>query len=130
MTYRAPVDDILAVLKTAVGLDSLIAQGIYDGLDVDTVRAILEEAGRFASDVLDPLNRPGDKIGSRLVDGVVATPPRWKEANRQFAQAGRRAFGARLGALEASLSAADDLRRVDRHDEPDRAAGGLGPRRA
>ncbi|MEW5965194.1 MAG: acyl-CoA dehydrogenase family protein [Pseudomonadota bacterium] len=88
MTYRAPVDDILAALKTAVGIDGLIAQGIYDGLDVDTVRAILEEAGRFASEVLDPLNREGDKAGSRLVDGMVATPPGWKEAYRQFAEAG------------------------------------------
>jgi alkylation response protein AidB-like acyl-CoA dehydrogenase len=88
MTYRAPVDDILAALKTAVGLDGLIAQGIYDGLDVDTVRAILEEAGRFASEVLEPLNRVGDKAGSRLVDGTVVTPPGWKDAYRRFAEAG------------------------------------------
>jgi alkylation response protein AidB-like acyl-CoA dehydrogenase len=88
MTYRAPVDDILAALKTAVGLDGLIAQGIYDGLDVETVRAILEEAGRFASEVLEPLNRVGDKAGSRLVDGTVVTPPGWKDAYRQFAEAG------------------------------------------
>jgi alkylation response protein AidB-like acyl-CoA dehydrogenase len=88
MTYRAPVDDILAALKTAVGLDGLIAQGIYDGLDVETVRAILEEAGRFASEVLEPLNRVGDKAGSRLVDGTVVTPPGWKDAYRRFAEAG------------------------------------------
>jgi len=88
MTYRAPVDDILSVLKSAVGFDDLIAQGIYDGLDVDTVRAILEEAGRFGSEVLDPLNQTGDREGSKLSGGTVTTPAGWKDAYRSFTAAG------------------------------------------
>ncbi len=64
MTYSAPVEDILHTLNTAVGLSDLIARGVYDGLDMDTVRAVVEEAGKFGSDVLDPLNHHGDKVGS------------------------------------------------------------------
>ena len=88
MAYTAPVDDIVFALKTAVGLDALIASGIYEGLDEDTVRAIVEEAGKFGSEVLDPLNKTGDKTASRLTGGTVETPPGWKQAYRQFAEGG------------------------------------------
>ena len=41
MTYKAPVDDIMFALKTAVDLPGLIESGIYDGLDEETVRAVV-----------------------------------------------------------------------------------------
>ena len=88
MTYRAPVDDILLALKTAAGLPDLIERGIAEGLDEATVRAIVEEAGKFGSEVLDPLNVVGDRTGSRLVDGKVETPPGWKEAYEAFVAGG------------------------------------------
>ena len=80
MTYTAPVTDIMLALETAGDLDGALARGIYDGLDVDTIKAVIEEAGRFGADVLAPLNTPGDKAGSKLVDGQVVTPPGWTEA--------------------------------------------------
>lgn len=88
MAYAAPVDDILFALKTTVGLDTLIESGAYNGLDEDTVRAVIEEAGKFGAQVLDPLNRVGDKAGSKLNGEQVETPPGWKEAYRQFADGG------------------------------------------
>lgn len=88
MAYAAPVDDILFALKTTVGLDALIESGAYEGLDEDTVRAVIEEAGKFGAQVLDPLNRVGDKSGSKLDNGRVETPPGWKDAYRQFADGG------------------------------------------
>ncbi|MGH1418428.1 MAG: acyl-CoA dehydrogenase [Hyphomicrobiaceae bacterium] len=88
MTYQSPVDDIMTVLKDVVDLDGLIENGDWDGLDEDTVRAIIEEAGRFGAQVLDPLNWPGDRAGSTLTDGVVQTPKGWKSAYRQFTEAG------------------------------------------
>ena len=53
-----------------------------------TVDAVLEEAGRFASDVIAPLNRVGDKFGTPFKDGEVTTPPGWKEAYTAWAAAG------------------------------------------
>jgi alkylation response protein AidB-like acyl-CoA dehydrogenase len=94
MTYQAPVDDILHALKTAAGLDDLIARGQLGGVDEDTIRAVLEEAGKFGAEVLDPLSAPGDLAGSKLVDGKVVTPPGWKEAYQQFAAGGWGALAA------------------------------------
>ncbi len=88
MTYQAPVDDIMFALKTAADMPQLIADGLYPGLDEDTVRAVVEEAGKLATEVLDPLNEVGDRQGSRLVDGTVATPPGWKEAYDRFVAGG------------------------------------------
>lgn len=88
MAYQPPVNDILFALKSAAGLEDLINDGLYPGLEMETVAAVLNEAGRFAGDVLDPLNQVGDRIGSKLVDGVVETPPGWGEAYQAFAQAG------------------------------------------
>ncbi len=93
MTYRAPVDDIMFALKTAAGLDDLIATGTVS-VDEDTIRAVIEEAGRFGAEVLAPLNGTGDKAGSRLVDGKVETPEGFKEAYQAFAEAGWTALSA------------------------------------
>lgn len=88
MTYQAPVDDIMFALKTAADLPHQLANGAGGDMDEETIRAVLDEAGRFASEVLDPLNRSGDRAGSRLVNGVVHTPPGWKEAYDQFVAGG------------------------------------------
>jgi len=78
----------MRALKSAAGLPDLARRGITGGLDEDTLRAVIEEAGRFSTEVLDPLNVPGDRAGSRLVDGKVVTPPGWKEAYTAFAAGG------------------------------------------
>ena len=88
MGYQAPVDDIMHALKSAAGLDDLLERDFFAGLDVETIRAVLEEAGRFASEVLDPLNPEGDRRGSALLNGKVTTPDGWADAYRQFAEAG------------------------------------------
>ncbi|HEY5831806.1 MAG TPA: acyl-CoA dehydrogenase [Hyphomicrobiaceae bacterium] len=94
MTYQAPVDDIVHALKTAADLDDLTARNILEGVDEDTIRAVIGEAGKFASEVLDPLSMSGDLAGSKLVDGKVVTPPGWKEAYQQFAAGGWGALAA------------------------------------
>ena len=94
MTYQAPVDDILHALKTAADLDDLIAHGLLDGVDEDTIRAVINEAGKFGAEVLDPLSAPGDRVGSKLIDGKVVTPPGWSQAYQQFAAGGWGALAA------------------------------------
>jgi 3-(methylsulfanyl)propanoyl-CoA dehydrogenase len=88
MTYRAPVADIAFALKHAAGFGPALAEGLYGDLDADVVDAVLDEAGRFASDVLAPLNAIGDRHGTPFRDGVVTTPPGWRQAYRDWAAAG------------------------------------------
>jgi alkylation response protein AidB-like acyl-CoA dehydrogenase len=94
MAYQAPVDDIMYALKTAAGLDDLIAKGTLGDIDEGTIRAVIEEAGKFGAEVLDPLSAPGDRTGSKLVDGKVVTPPGWKEAYQQYVDGGWNGLGA------------------------------------
>jgi alkylation response protein AidB-like acyl-CoA dehydrogenase len=88
MSYRAPVSDIAFALKHAAGLKAALAEGLYGDLDEAMVDQVLVEAGRFAGDVIAPLNRVGDKFGTPFKDGVVTTPPGWKEAYTAWAAAG------------------------------------------
>src|ERR1043165_9367923 len=82
MTYRAPVADIAFTLKHGA---KQALPGDVSAADVD---AVLEEAGRFATNVLAPLNAVGDRFGTPFKDGAVIMPPGWKEAYRDWAAAG------------------------------------------
>src|SRR5919198_3329822 len=88
MSYRAPVADIAFTLKRSAGFGAALAEGLYGDLDEDLVNSVLEEAGRFATEVIAPLNTVGDRQGARFKDGVVTTPDGWKEAYRDWAAAG------------------------------------------
>jgi acyl-CoA dehydrogenase len=88
MSYRAPVADIAFALKHASGFAATLAEGLYGELDQATVDAVLEQAGKFASDVIAPLNAVGDKVGTPFKDGAVTMPPGWKEAYTGWAAAG------------------------------------------
>jgi alkylation response protein AidB-like acyl-CoA dehydrogenase len=97
MTYRAPISDIAFALKHAAGLKDALAEGLYGDLDEATIDAVLDEAGRFASDVIAPLNTVGDKFGTPFKDGKVTTPPGWKEAYTAWAAAGWNGLAAPAG---------------------------------
>jgi acyl-CoA dehydrogenase len=96
MTYRAPVADILFALKHAAGFAPALASGLYGDLGEDLTEAVLTEAGRFATDVLAPLDRIGDRHGTPFENGVVTTPPGWKEAYRDWAAGGWNGLAAPL----------------------------------
>ena len=87
--YVPPLRDIRFVLEQLVDLDGLSRLKAYGHADPDTVFGVIEESGRFMADVVGPLNRPGDAVGSTLDgDGEVTTPPGFSEAYRQYAEAG------------------------------------------
>ena len=88
MTYRAPLADIASALKHAATLPAAIEQGLFGELDLEDIDAIVAEAGRFAGEVIAPLNRIGDTYGTRFNDGSVTTAPGWKEAYRAWRLAG------------------------------------------
>jgi alkylation response protein AidB-like acyl-CoA dehydrogenase len=87
-TYAAPLKDMRFVLNELAGLSEVARLPGYEEATPDTVDAILEEAARFASGVLDPLNRSGDQEGSKWSDGEVRTPKGFRDAYRQFAEGG------------------------------------------
>ena len=88
MTYTAPIADILLSLNHGAGLKAAVDAGHYGDFDSDITAAVLEEAGKFASDVLAPLNRVGDEHGIKLDNGTVTTSPGWPEAYKRWAEAG------------------------------------------
>ncbi|MEM9999903.1 MAG: acyl-CoA dehydrogenase [Pseudomonadota bacterium] len=86
--YRAPVSEIAHTLKAVSGLGEALEQGLAGDLSEDLVDAILEEAGKFATDRIAPLHLPGDRHGTPLADGVVTTPPGWADCYREWAEGG------------------------------------------
>jgi alkylation response protein AidB-like acyl-CoA dehydrogenase len=92
MTYRAPVADIAFTLKHGAGLKSTLMRS--GELGADDVDAVIAEAGRFATDVLAPLNVPGDRHGTPFRDGAITMPPGWKQAYRAWAEGGWNAVSA------------------------------------
>ncbi len=86
--YRTVLSDIRSALRVQGGLDAVLELPGVEGVSGELIDAILEEAGKFATEVLAPLNQPGDRQGSRLVDGVVLTPDGFRDAYRDFAAGG------------------------------------------
>src|ERR1700752_3082139 len=88
MTYTAPISDILLSLNHGAGLKAAVEAGHYGDFDADIAAAVLEEAGKFASDVLAPLNKVGDEHGIKLADNKVTTAPGWPDAYQRWIPAG------------------------------------------
>ncbi|QRM18501.1 acyl-CoA dehydrogenase [Dechloromonas sp. TW-R-39-2] len=86
--YIAPIRDMQFVLNEVAGLADVCALPGNEECSVDLVESILDEASKFASGVLDPINRGGDTVGSSCKDGVVTTAPGFQEAYKLFCETG------------------------------------------
>jgi len=87
--YEPPLRDIRFVTEELLNLPAQWALlPAYAELDVDTARQVIEEAGKFASEVIAPLNASGDLEGCTLRDGKVSTPRGYREAYQAFVAAG------------------------------------------
>ncbi|MFT5868901.1 MAG: alkylation response protein AidB-like acyl-CoA dehydrogenase [Paracoccaceae bacterium] len=86
-TYQAPTKDIQFVLQDVLKIAEQSIPG-YDELDRDFTAAILEEAGKLATEVLAPLNPIGDQEGCTLENGVVRTPTGFKDAYKKMKDGG------------------------------------------
>ena len=75
-------------MKELAGLDQVLQLPGNEEVDADVVDAILEEASKFASNVLSPINFSGDQEGAHWADKAVTVPAGFKEAYLQFAENG------------------------------------------
>ena len=87
-TYLAPMRDMQFIMNEVAGLEEVCALPGNEECSVELVESILEEAAKFATGVLDPINAVGDRDGATCADGVVTATPGFKEAYQLFVETG------------------------------------------
>ena len=88
MSYTAPLADMRFALEEVAEFDELARLPGYEAASPDLVEAILGEAAKLAETELVPLNQPADRAGSVLENGVVRTPPGFREAYARYVEGG------------------------------------------
>ena len=88
MSFIAPIAEQLFVLKHITGIDALARFDQYSHATTDVVQAIVEGIGDFATNEFAPLNRIGDVVGARLIDGQVIMPDGFVSAYKSYVNNG------------------------------------------
>jgi 3-(methylthio)propanoyl-CoA dehydrogenase len=88
MPYTAPLREMRYAMDHMAGFAAVAALPGCEDATPDLVDAVLEEAGRLAGGVIEPVNRGGDRDGARLENGVVRAPAGYAAAWRLFAEGG------------------------------------------
>ena len=88
MSYIAPVKDMLFNIEHLANIEQIAQIPAFADAGLDTAQAVLEEAAKFNEGVLAPLNWAGDQNPTSFKDGAVTATPGFKEAFKQFAEAG------------------------------------------
>ncbi|MEM1197918.1 MAG: acyl-CoA dehydrogenase [Pseudomonadota bacterium] len=90
MTYTPQLNDLRHTFADVSGFNALVAEGLFPDLDMELVDAVLEEAGKFAAEIIAPINQPGDTEGCTYDPdtGNVTTATGWKDTYAQWVEAG------------------------------------------
>jgi alkylation response protein AidB-like acyl-CoA dehydrogenase len=88
LTYQAPTRDFEFVLNELLDWNKITSLPGYEHANRETISAVLNEAGRFCTNILLPLNRSGDEEGCKYENGVVRPPRGFKEAYQSYVEAG------------------------------------------
>ena len=88
MTYRAPVKDMLFVMKELANIDAVARLPGFEDAGYDTAQAVLEECAKLNENVVEPLNRVGDTNPTSFAAGVVTATPGFKDAFKQYTEGG------------------------------------------
>ena len=86
--FIPPLDDMRFVINELVDVPAIQALPGHADTGADLIDAVLEEAGKFAAQVLAPINHEGDVKGSQWKDGEVTTAPGFRDAYLQYCEAG------------------------------------------
>ncbi|MBA3055138.1 MAG: acyl-CoA dehydrogenase [Sphingomonadales bacterium] len=88
-SYKAPSRDARFIINEVLKIEQYAALPGFAAATPDFVETVLEVAGKFAAEVIAPLNQIGDRQGcTRASDGSVTTPDGFKEAYAQFVASG------------------------------------------
>jgi alkylation response protein AidB-like acyl-CoA dehydrogenase len=86
--YEAPVKDMMFTLTQLADLEEVCTLPEFSDCSSELVGSVLEEAGKFATDVLAPINRVGDLIGTKIVNRQVREASGFSEAYQKFVEGG------------------------------------------
>lgn len=86
--YSPPLKDMLFAIHELSGMDGVLELDAFSEVDADVVDQVVEEAGKFAADVLAPQNVPGDHAGCRIEGNSVVPPACFADPYTQFVESG------------------------------------------
>ena len=86
--YTPPLKDIRFILTRLIGLETLAALPGYEAVNAELAEAVLEEAGKIASEQFAPLNEIGDRVGAACANGTVTMPAGFRDAYQAFVAGG------------------------------------------
>ncbi len=86
--FKAPIRDIQFTLFEVLKAEAHYEKIGADEANRELIDAIISEGAKFAEEVLAPLNRVGDEVGCKFDNGVVTTPPGFKQAYQQYVEGG------------------------------------------
>jgi len=86
--YIPPLKDMLFNIHELAGIQRILELERFADFDLDVVDQVVEEAGKFAAEVLSPINIPGDRAGCKHVGNGVVAAPGFADAHQQFVESG------------------------------------------